>query len=181
MTDRGRWRRIYCNEWHSPAFQALSDPERQTYFYARTGPQSTSVGIYRISAAVAVEDIGNLTTIEFQQRLDTVIQVFNWRFDVTARVLWIPTWITENPPQSPNVAVSWRKLLANVPDCDLKFEAAAAIIQHLKDLPKAFLEAFGKDFPKDTRISKAKPEAYQGSGDSGIREKGNRRAARGGL
>ena len=43
-------------------------------------------------------------------------------------MLWMPNWIHENPPQSPNVCVSWRKLLVNLPDSDLKFEAADAIV-----------------------------------------------------
>jgi hypothetical protein len=67
----------------------------------------------------------------------------------------MPTWLEENPPQSPNVVVSWKKLLLNVPDCALKFEAADAVLQALKDKPKAFLEAFGKPLPKP----KAKPES----------------------
>lgn len=172
MSDGGRWRRIYSNEWHSGAFQCLSDSERVVYFYVKTGPPSVSVGISRISAAVAVEDIGNLTAVEFQQRLDVVIEAFGWRYDPRTRVLWIPTWLEDNPPQSPNVVVSWRKLIANLPDCELKTEAATAIVRYLKALPKAFLEAFGEDFPKDIRNSKAKPkslpESNQGAGDQGI-------------
>ena len=53
MPDMGRWRRVYSAEWHIGPFQSLSDVERMVYFYCRTGPQSTSVGIYRISTAVA--------------------------------------------------------------------------------------------------------------------------------
>ena len=177
----GRWRRIYSTEWLEPPFQQLSDAERVVYFYARTGPQSTSVGIYRISTATAVEDIGNLTAVEFDARLDRVSEAFGWRFDPPSRVLWMPAWLVENPPQSPNVCVAWRKLIANLPDCDLKLEAAVTISDYLKDKPKAFLEAFGKDFPKDIRISKAKPkakaEAYQGAGDQGsFRESGSKGA-----
>jgi hypothetical protein len=180
MSDIGRWRRVPSKLWHDAAFQGLNDGEARVCLYALTGPQSTSNGIYRMSTAVAVEDIGNLTTIEFDVRLDAVCAAFGWRFDPATRVLWIPTWLDENPPQSPNVCVAWRKLLVNLPDCDLKFEAAAAITTYLKDKPKAFLEAFGKDLPKDIRISKAKPksqpEANQGAGDQGIQGSGKRGA-----
>ena len=126
------WRRIYSNEWHQQTFQSLSDQERVVYFYARTGPQSRSTGIFRMSTAMAVEDIGNLTSIEFDHRLSVVCDAFTWRFDAGTRVLWIPTWLEENPPQSPNVCVAWRKLIVDLPDCDLKFEAAAAIVAYLK-------------------------------------------------
>jgi hypothetical protein len=70
--DLGRWRRIYSNEWHAGPFQGLSDPERVVYFYLRTGPQSTSIGIFRVSGAMAAEDIGNLTAVEFDVRLTAV-------------------------------------------------------------------------------------------------------------
>lgn len=176
MSAEGRWRRIYSGEWHAAAFHSLSDAERVVYFYARTGPQSTSVGIYRMSTAVAVEDLGNIEPVDFDIRFDVVCRALNWHFDPRARVLWMPGWLAENPPQSPNVCVSWRKLLVNLPDCDLKIEAAAAVFEFVKELPRAFREAFGS-LPKDIRISKAKPlakpEANQGTGNreqgSGIR------------
>jgi hypothetical protein len=164
----GRWRRIYSAEWHAGAFHGLSDAERVIYFYCRTGPQSTSVGIYRISTAVAVEDMGNLTAIEFDHRLSVVCEVFDWKFDVATRVLWIPTWLEENPPQSPNVAKSWRKLIANLPDCDLKFDAAAAIVRQLKDWGEDSRKAFGEAFQKPKAQPQAKTGADQGTGESGI-------------
>ena len=87
--------------------------------------------------------------------------------------MWIPEWVGENPPQSPNVAKSWRKLLANLPDCALKLEAVDAIFRALKAFPQAFVEAFG-NLPKDIRISKAKPksltESYQGTGSRGAED-----------
>jgi hypothetical protein len=173
----GRWRRIYSNSWHASAFQGLDDAQRVVYFYALTSPQSTSVGIYRISAAVAVEDMGgNLTAVEFDQRLDAVCEALSWRLDPYTRVLWIPTWLHENPPQSPNVCKSWRKLLGNLPDCDLKFEAAQAIFQSLKDFPQAFREAFGS-LPKDFGISKSKPLAKPKAKPLESREQGNQGAA----
>jgi len=178
MTDGGRWRRIYSNEWHAAAFHGLTDAERVVYFYCRTGPQSTSVGIYRISSAVAVEDIGNLTAVEFDHRFSTVCEAFGWRFDSATRVLWIPNWISENPPQSPNVCLSWRRLLGNLPDCDLKFEAAHVIFRSLKDLPKGFAEKFGS-LPKDWSQTKASPKPLhhvnQGIRDSGIQGSGKQR------
>jgi hypothetical protein len=182
MLDGGRYRRIYSNEFHAAAFQGLTDAERVVYFYCRCGPQSTSVGIYRMSAAVAVEDLGNLTTVEFDQRFSTVCEAFGWVFDAPTRVLWMPGWIFENPPQSPNVCLSWRKLLGNLPDCELKFEAARAIFQSLKDLPKGFAEKFGS-LPKDWSQTKASPKAspkplhdvMQGIRDSGNQGSGKQR------
>jgi hypothetical protein len=184
MGDIGaRWRRIYSNEWHAAELQGLTDSDKVVYFYLRTGPQSTSVGVFRVSTAVAVEDIGgDLNPVQFEERLSRVCEAFGWRFDVPTRVLWIQTWFDDNPPQSPNVCKSWAKLLVNLPDSDIKFEAAAAILRALKDMPQAFREAFGS-LPKDYRKSKAKPqsqpqsqpESNQGAGDSGKQRTGKQR------
>ena len=183
--DVGRWRRIYANEWHAGAFQSLSDGERVVYFYARTGPQTTSVGIFRLSTAVAVEDIGGtIIPTEFDLRLIVVVERCGWLFDPATRVLWIPYWLDENPPQLPNVVRSWRKLLLNLPDCDLKYAAADLVFESLKDKPKAFREAFGKALvepePKTEAKPLAKTEPYQGAGsrDPGSRNSEQARSAR---
>jgi hypothetical protein len=51
-----------------------------------------------------------------------------------------------------NVCKSWRKLIANLPDCDLKFEAAAAITRQLKDWGQDWRRAFSEDFQKPKAI-----------------------------
>jgi len=174
----GRWRRVYSNEWHASSFQSLSDAERVVYFYCRTGPQSTSIGAYRVSAALAAEDVGNLTAVDFDVRLSAVCEAFRWRLDPPTRVLWMPNWVHENPPQSPNVLVSWRKLLRNLPDCDLKFEIADVINRLVKDLPEAWRKEWGKEPIKDLRISHSQPKAkapsHQGNQGAGIQGSGNR-------
>src|SRR5262245_20555462 len=128
MSDDGRrWRRVYSHVWWAAHFQQLTHAERDVYFYCRTGPQSTSVGVYRLSTAQAVEDIGIITAAEFDACFDVVCRAFTWRFDPVTRVLFMPDWFDDNNPQSPNVCVAWRKLLANVPECALKRDAVDVI------------------------------------------------------
>jgi len=109
MTEYGsRWRRIYSNEWHDAAFQGLSDTERQVYCYARTGPQSTSVGIYRVSTALAVEDMGKVAGV--------APPGFVGAMHLVAADLWLPAAMypdlagSAGPPRSPCLAswVAWR-------------------------------------------------------------------------
>ena len=175
MSD-GRWRRVYSLNWLQGAVQGLDDAERVTWLYCLTGPQSTSVGIYRLSTAVAIEDLGNVTAEQFEQRFENVCRAMDWQFDPQVRVLWIPSWLEENPPQSPNVVVSWRKLLGNVPDCAVKADAVNAIHRYLKDMPEAFSKAFGSlrvSLPKDTREAKSSPKALPKANQvSGIRDQG---------
>lgn len=159
--DFGRHRLIHSIEFLSPEFQELDNDHRVVWLYCKAGPQSTSVGIYRLSTALAVEDLRNLTAIEFDARLLAVCERYHWRLDGLARVLWMPDWLEKNPPQSPNVVTSWVKLLSNVPDCALKFEAINAMGEYLKGFKHSFLEpfdAYRKRLSKDSLRPKAKPE-----------------------
>ncbi len=97
MSD-GRWRRVYSISWLQGSVQGLDDSQRVVWLYCTTGPQSTSVGIYRLSTAAAVEDLGNLTAEEFERRFDIVCRAMHWHFDAHAKVLWIPSWLDETRP-----------------------------------------------------------------------------------
>lgn len=182
MSATGRYRRVYSLDWMQAAFQRLDDGERVVCLYLQTGSQSTSVGCYRLSTAVAAEELSNLTSEQFDARREVVCEAMAWSFDAETRVLWIPEWLARNPPQSPNVVTSWRKLLENVPDCAVKAAAVDAIHRQIKELPEAFGKAFGSyrvSLSKGSDISKAKPKSqassHQGSGIrdlSGIRDQG---------
>src|SRR5689334_17265587 len=154
--------------WHEPALQQLpGDGHRQVFFYVTTGPQATSVGIWRLSFATAAEDMGNLTADEFAERFAVVCDAFGSEFDPIARVVWLPNWLEENPPQSPNVVRNWIKLLNNVPKCRIKSDALEGITQYLREFPETFskhFESYVQSVSRAKRISKAKPKAYQGSG-----------------
>jgi hypothetical protein len=173
----GRHRLVYSLEWLDARFQSLDLGEREVWFYCKTSPQSTSVGCYRQSVAVACEEIGNIDAETFERRRDRVCDMFGWQFDRTTKVLYIPEWLEQNPPQSPNVVTSWRKLLTNVPDCQPKYEAVEAIHRYLKDKTQAFRQAFGSyrvSLPEAFAESKAQSQPQQGSEirDPRFREQG---------
>lgn len=165
--DSPRYRRLYTHEWHDPAFRLLNDGARVVRLYITAGPQTTSCGCFRLSTAIAVEDLGG-TSEAFEERLLKVCEAFNYAWDPVARVIWLRDWFDLNPPASPNVVASWAKLLRNVPDCQVKFEAIATIARALKNLPQSFREPFAdlsKSFPKPEIQSEVRPETYQGSGN----------------
>lgn len=189
MSDFGRYRRVHSNSWLQSDVRSLNDAEKVVWFYCITGLQSTSVGVYRISSAVAVEEIGGgITAEDFDSRFAVVREAMGWRYDPEVRLLWMPEWLERNPPQSPNVTKSWRKLLNGLPECELKYEATEAAFRFLRDERFNFHEDFRKAFgslPKDFLGAKAKPkakaQAYQGSGNQGsFRETGKQTPLRGG-
>lgn len=194
MSDTsGRWRRVYSQWWLQGSVQALDDGERATALYLKTGPQSTSVGCYRLSTAQAVEDLGNVGADEFNRRRDRVCEVFGWHFDHVTRVLWMPEWIYENPVQSLQVVIGWRKLLSNVPDCEVKARAVDAIHEFLlANTPEKFYQPFDgyrvelpverplerpveltEERPKGRRGNRPKNGVTQRSSGTGSRDQGS--------
>lgn len=154
-TLEGRWRRVYSHWWLQGAVQSLDDGERAAALYLLTGPQSTSVGCFRLSTAQAVEDLGNVGSDEFNRRRDRVCEVFGWQFDHVTRVLWMPEWIGQNPVQSANVVIGWRKLLSNVPDCAVKARAVEAIHAFLENAPEKFrrpFEGYHVELPEEPSV-----------------------------
>jgi hypothetical protein len=86
MSEGARYRRLYATEWHDPAFRRLNDGARVVRLYVGAGPQTTSVGCYRLSTAVAVEDLGG-TSETFEEHLENVCAAFNWAWDPLSRVI----------------------------------------------------------------------------------------------
>jgi hypothetical protein len=177
VTGGARYRRVYTQEWYHPAFRRLNDGGRVVRFYVTAGPQTTSVGCFRLSTAVAVEDLGG-SPQEFEERLETVCEAFGWAWDPLSRVIWIRDWFDSNPPASPNVVASWAKLLSNVPACAVKDEAIASIAASLKNLPASFREPW-TELSKTSRRSEVRPEVQpevqpETNQGTGIRDQRNR-------
>lgn len=176
MRDAPRYRRVYANEWHDPALRALSAEARNVRFYVSAGPQTTSCGCFRLSTAVAVEDLDS-TAEAFESCLQTVCEAMGWAWDPASRVIWITNWFELNPPANPNVVHAWAKLLRNVPDCDVKAQAVLSINHALKELPSSFRDPWrelSKPFLAGESKAQSRTETIQGSGDSGIQRSGNR-------
>src|SRR5262245_10057527 len=104
--DVSRYRRLYTNEWHHPEFRALTNDAQIVYLYVTAGPQTTSCGCFRLSTALAVDDLGG-TPEAFETQLELVCERYGWLRDALSRVIWITDWFENNPPASPNVVVSW--------------------------------------------------------------------------
>jgi hypothetical protein len=183
MSDVGRYRRLYSNDWHHPAFRRLNDGARIVRLYVGAGPQTTSVGCFRLSTAVAVEDLGGAAE-EFERRLDSVCEAFGWAWDPLARVIWMRDFFDMNPPASPNVVAAWAKLIKNVPDCPIKTEAIASITKSLSNLSADFRKPWlelSKRFPRSEVQPEVRSEPLQGTGNrdqrSGSERTGALRAA----
>jgi hypothetical protein len=140
-----RYRRIAVRMWLDAAFCALSVEEKLVALYLLSGPATNCLGLFPLSPAAAAEHF-NWSVPVFRRRLDTVCQALGWRFDPVVRVLWIPSWVGENPPQNPNVVRAFATAFDEIPDCGLKAEAAAALRAALVERGESFVKTFAESF-----------------------------------
>jgi hypothetical protein len=142
-----RYRRIQTRLWCDPRFAGLAEGEKLLACYLISGPQTTNLGLCRLSPAAAAEDL-RITAPTFRRRFATVCHALGWRFDADTRTLWIPSWPSENAPSNPNVVRAWRAAFDEIPDSPLKAEAGAAIHAFLQAKGEPFSKAFGERFSK---------------------------------
>lgn len=132
-----RYRRLYPRLWHQ--LQPLDDGHRVVALYCLSGPQSNRIGLFRLSPALAAEDLGTLPRT-FLERLSNVCRTFEWRFDEGARVLWIPSWWEWNRPENKNVLISLLSDLEEIPQTALAQEFS----NHVATLPQTLRDTFAE-------------------------------------
>lgn len=113
MIDRRRYRKVFVRIWNNPEFLSLTDSERLLTLYLLSGPQTNRVGLFRVSFALAAEDL-QTTTDTLTRRLKHVIDAFNWQFDPRVKVLWIPSWWSFNTPGDNEK--NWKGCLSDLND-----------------------------------------------------------------
>lgn len=124
-----RYRKLGVRTWSDANFRGLSGlaPSGQAlWLYLVLGPHNTSLpGLFRASEVVLADELG--WPVEDFRRCWAEIEGRGMaRADWKARVVWVPSAIEDNEPESPNVVTGWKNHVAEVPDCDLKAEACAA-------------------------------------------------------
>lgn len=166
-----RYRRVPTNLWGRTSFRTLSRPpaNAQTllvYFIA--GPETTIVpGLISAGEAALAEAL--------HWRLDHFRRAFREletqqlaQADWPSRVVWIPSVLADNPPESTNVARAWRTAFDEMPDgplTTLARTAAEALIQGLSEpFQKAFAEGSRKTIGKTLPIQEQYQEQIPGTG-----------------
>src|SRR5438045_3747089 len=95
--DKRRYRRVYVRLSRHPVFRAADDAQKTAALYLLTGPQTNRLGCYMLSLALAAEDLDK-PPAAVQARFKSVCEAFDWRWDTTNRVLYVPSWWEWNPP-----------------------------------------------------------------------------------
>lgn len=105
-----KYRKVDPRVWSDERFTGLSTEGKLLAMYCLTSPQANRIGLFRFSLALAREDVGDTVS---DTVFDTVCHTLNWRFDRTAKVLYLPTWWKYNHPDNPK---HWKGALSDLHD-----------------------------------------------------------------
>jgi hypothetical protein len=164
LSSQGRYRKLHVKLWADSDFRALSDLERNVYFYGLAGPQTNRLGFYRLSLAQMAEDLDRALD-SVTPAFGRVCATFGWQFDNQVRVLWLPDWWRYNAPENPNVLKGALNDLSEVP-CSVLLDQFLA---NVADLEPAYRQHFAatKRSPKRSRnvsVNVREPRTRTGTG-----------------
>src|SRR5260370_42103530 len=109
-----RYRKIYSLIWDDEVFQTLNLGERMIALYCLTCKNVNRIGLYCFSEWEAMDKL-RLSRKTFRRDFERVRAKFEWPYDRTLRVLYIPSWWKWNTPENPNVLKGNLEDIAELP------------------------------------------------------------------
>lgn len=147
----GRYRKVEVRTWGDEKFRALSaiPPCGQgLWLFLITGPHTGPIpGLFRAGRAAMAEEL-DWDIEAFDKAFQEAFQQGMVKADFKARVVWLPSAIKHNKPESPNVVRSWATEFDLIPECDLKREAFESLKASIHALGEAYAKAFNETFGK---------------------------------
>lgn len=147
-------------------FRRLSRPQpnaQSLWQYLLSGPETTIIPGVIIGGRAGLAEALDWSLEGFDQAFQEILDQGMARVDWRERLIWLPNGPKHNPPESPNVILSWAKFWPEVPGCSLKDE----ILQDLRDFvlsEEAFPEGKGEGFRNSFRKAFAKDLGESGTG-----------------
>ena len=168
------YRKVEMQTWGDKKFRALSPlaPSGQAlWLYLLTGPQTGILpGLLRAGRAAMAEELG-WSLEAFDEAFGEAFREGMVQADWKARLVWLPKALrATNKPESPNVAIAWRKAFDRLPDCDLKATAEDAICMFLAGVGPEYLAAFTGDRLPRAPVTESLREAFTEAFDKAFRK-----------
>ncbi len=146
-----RYRPICVAIWDDARFRVLPDDAKMLFLHLLTCPGSTTIpGVVRVGLGGLLDGL-NWDRLHRLKAALKALEPSMLQFDTEARLVWIPKALNPEKyykPQSPNVVLSWRKVLDEIPECPLKADIYPALANYIKAFGKGFTKAFGRAFRK---------------------------------
>ena len=160
------FRKIYKKLWSDERFRDLDVTSKLLYLYLLTGKEASIIpGFVDASEATLSNRIGK-DLESFREAFRNLSGNDLARADWVAGVVFLPLAIHDNRPASPNVILSWKSALEELPNCPLKNEACQELTAVLECIGESFskpftklLQSFGERFPLKVECRKKKVES----------------------
>ncbi len=155
--DLGRYSRVSRRIWNDDRFLALDRPKPSgswLFFRLLTGPELTNIpGLFQAWEAGLAQAL-HWSLKDFRRAFSRIEEQGLARADWHRGLVWVPKAIHHNEPESPNVVVSWRRTVGELPDCDLLHQALTAIGEYLAELGPEWSAAWDLSASKQPRAAK---------------------------
>ena len=143
--ETSKYSKVSRRIWNDRRFREISKPRAcggWLFFRLLTAPEATAVpGIYQAWEGALAESIGwNIR--EFRKAFEELSTRSMAKADWSCGLVWLPNAIRHNEPASPNVVVSWRSQVRELPECELLDEAIAELVEHLREMGDEWIAAW---------------------------------------
>ncbi len=140
-----RYHKLAVALWSDRQFRSLSDRAKLLYYRLAAGPETLPIpGVARLSRSGLALDELRWGLDDFDARLDELVQCGLAEVDLEAGLAVLPRELAE-PFSLPNglpSVTSWRRALANAPDCDLADLARERVLALLATKGARWVDTF---------------------------------------
>lgn len=147
MSDEGRYSAVSRRVWVDSKFRVLSaaKPNAQTlWLRLLTGPELGCVpGLFAANERGLAGAL-NWPDAAFRKCWKEIADQEMAFADWAAGLVWVPKSLDHNPPHSPNVVLSWKVSLKELPESKLKASAMASIGLRVASLGEPWAKAWAK-------------------------------------
>ena len=141
----GRYSKIHRRMWNDEKFRKLSKPQpcgQALWFRFMCGPELGPIpGMFSAREPGLADSMG-WKLESFRQSFRELSGLGLAEADWEAGLVWVPNAIRYNEPANPNVVKSWSDAWAELPECELKTKAFAALCAYLEKRGESFLSEF---------------------------------------
>lgn len=144
-----RYRKVQPHMWADEKIRRLTWPQPcglGLFFYLMTGRETCGLpGALEVTEA-GLADRLRWSVEGLREAFEEVSREGLAKADWEAPLVWLPGGPKNNPPESPNVVVSWARNFNELPECALKAEVYRDVGSYVKGLREGYRKAFTEHF-----------------------------------
>jgi hypothetical protein len=143
----GKYRKIDTRIWNDAKFSRLSDNGKLAFLFLLTHPHLTGLGAMRATIPGLAAELG-WSAKAFGEAFGECSRKGLAVHNPEACFVSVPNFIKYNEPESPNVVMSWDKLVDLIPECNEKVVLFKQVTDYIGTRKQAYVEALPEAFTK---------------------------------